>query len=346
MKKWNGPGAAVFVMALAAALAFYGAVRYRPGIQPENQPGIQQENQPENQQENQPGIQPESAEAEDSGGKAESGGGKAETGGDGTGKNVKNLWEIEFGAKNAWLYEQKTTPTKPELPVSEGEEKLLTDLYGFLEKKDMVRAAELLNENQEQLKVLVNKTFADETLLFYTERTAQGEILYRMRRMEPGVFGKGMVLTRFNTVFFGSFSDGVPEGECLAVQTVILDYPRYTFADGIWEIGKMNGEGRTGYRYYAGKPEGSFESILKTGNFADNLMDGDLVYEADNGSGRVLHWNIRAERGVTVLDENWTWYAFSGEYMLRSEEDEDRAYVIPEETKEQIRWNNLILWEN
>lgn len=309
------------MLILATALAFYAAYRYQPVTDGEYGGLFWFAGLP----------------VPDSG--SENGEGRS---GPGSGGGLKNGDSRE----SDWIYEQNTVPSQPELPVSEGERQLLTKLYGFLETKDMVQAAALLNENQEQFKVLSDRTLEEEAWLFYVERTAQGEKLYRMRRMDEGVSGKGMVLTRFNTVFFGEFEEGAPNGSCLAVQTVILDYPRYTFADGIWKDGKMNGEGRTGYRYYAGKPEGNFEAVLKTGVYLENLMDGDLVYEADNGSGRVLHWNIKAEKGVTALDERWTYYSYSDEYMLRSEEDEDRAYVISGETKEQIRWNNLILWEN
>lgn len=340
MKRWKRPGPPLMVLALAAALVLYAASRYQPETVTENK-GFWWYAGP--------------SEAGDGGnaGHGTDGSGNGMQDINGAGKKGKTgLWgNEEAGGKSeigdtAWLYEQKTIPTQPKLPVSEGEEQLLTALYGFMETKNMVQAATLLNENQEQFKVLTDKTLGGAAWLFYVERTAQGERLYRMRRMESGVFGEGMVLTRFNTVFFGTYADGLPEGQVLAVQTMILDYPRYTFADGFWRDGKMNGEGRTGYRYYDGKPEGNFEAVLKTGTYTDNLMDGELIYEADNGSGRVLHWNIRADAGVTVLDEKWIYYPFSDEYMLRSEEDEDRAYVISGETKEQARWNNLILWEN
>lgn len=256
-----------------------------------------------------------------------------------------NLPESGSSYDREALYAQEMVPTQPKLPVSDSERQLLVKLYDLLEKEDLVSAASLLNENQEQFKVLTDKSLEGEVFFYYVERTAQGAEIFRMTNISPEVSGYGMALTRFNTVFFGNFEHGAPQGECLAIQTVILDDPRYTFADGIWKNGKMSGEGTTGYRYYDGKPEGSFEAIAKTGTYVDNLMSGDLVYEADNGSGRVLHWNIKAEQGVTVLDESWTYYHYSDEYMLRSQEDEDRAYVIPGESKDQIRWNNLILWE-
>lgn len=270
-------------------------------------------------------------------GQEENGGNNGESG---------KLSEESKGFDREELYSQKMVPTQPELPISDSERRLLVDLYTFMEDEDLVSAATLLNENLEQFRVLIDKSLEGKVYFCYVERTAQGEEIFRMRDMTPKLSGCGMALTRFNTVFFGNFENGVPEGECLAIQTVILEEPRFTFADGIWKNGKMNGEGITGYRYYDGKPEGSFEAIAKTGTYADNLLSGDLVYEADNGSGRVLHWNIKADRGVTVLDESWTYYNYSDEYMLRSQEDEDRAYVISGETVDQIRWNNLILWEN
>lgn len=242
-------------------------------------------------------------------------------------------------------WEADAVPTDPLLPVTDGERELLTGLSSAMEEKDLDQAARILNDNEEQFKILADKTLEGENYLFYVERTAQGDELCRMTAMTPETSGYGLVLTRFNTAFYGSFKNGSPNGVCSAVQTVILDFPRYSFAEGMWKDGKMNGKGVTGHRYYDGKPEGSFEAVTKTGPYVDNLLNGEMVYEADNGSGRVLHWNILAEMGVTVLDDRWDYYDYSDEYMLRSQEDEDRAYVISGVTKEAVRWNNLILWE-
>lgn len=236
-------------------------------------------------------------------------------------------------------------PSQPELPVSEAEAKLCESLYEAMEAKDMEAAAGLLNGSQEEFRTLSEETLSGERYLFYRETTAQGDVIWRMRPVDGELLGYGLVLTRYNTAFFGEFMAGKPDGECLAVQAVVLDEPRFTYADGLWSDGRMNGHGVTGYQYYEEKPEGSFAFISKEAVYVDNLCDGTMVYTAGDGDGDSLHWQMETDMGVTVLDERWMYYAYSSEYMLPSQEDEDRAYVIPEDSMDAVRWSNLILWE-
>ena len=155
----------------------------------------------------------------------------------------------------------------------------------------------------------------------------------------------GMVLTRYNTAFFGEFSEGKPNGDCFAIQTIILDHPRYSYAMGTWKDGKLNGEGSAGYYYYLDAPESGFVRTEKRGIFQDNLLDGEFVYETESANGEVLSWKMKAVNGVTVITQEWEHYPYRKEYMLGSVEDHGRAYVFSADRVAAVLWNNLIVWD-
>lgn len=131
----------------------------------------------------------------------------------------------------------------------------------------------------------------------------------------------------------------------MAIQAMVLDEPRYTYADGIWSGGKMNGEGKTGYRYYENAPESGFVMTEKAGSYKDNLLDGSFLYRAETAGGDRIHWEMEADNGVTVLSDGWVHYEDRKEYMLPSVEDSLRAYVLKEDQISTVLWNNLILWD-
>lgn len=225
------------------------------------------------------------------------------------------------------------------------EAELLRGLYLAMERGMLTQAAELLNENEDQFKRLLEETFDGRKYLFSVRKEEDGTAIDTVCELTEDTAGNGLVLTRFNTVFFGNFAGGKPEGDCLAIQTMVLDLPRYTYADGRWKDGKMNGPGTTGYRYYEETPEGSFTVTEKVGTYADNLLTGEFTYRVENQNGEALTWHMEAEGGVTVLSDHWTHYEFKGDYLLPSEEDEERAYVLPADRLETVMWNNLILWD-
>lgn len=232
-----------------------------------------------------------------------------------------------------------------ELPVSEMEEVLLSTLYETMVKRSYAETARILNENEETLTKLLAETLNGEKYCYW-ETEYEDEIT--IRSLEPLTKSEtmeGMVLTRYNTVFYGAFEKGKPEGECHAIQAMILDKPRYTFAEGIWKNGKMNGEGRTGYHYYLNAPASGFVMTDKAGNYADNLLDGSFIYQTESVLGEKLSWEIEADMGVTVLNDDWAHFPLRKEYMLGAKEDSARAYVISEEKAGALIWNNLIAWD-
>ena len=232
-----------------------------------------------------------------------------------------------------------------DLPVSETEAKLLSGLYQALCYNDYVDAAQLLNENEEAFAALTEETLDGKKYCYWEEEQEDGQILRVMEELAEDGEMEGLVLGRYNTAFCGEFSDGQPNGTVCAIQTIILDEPRYTYAEGTWRNGVMNGEGKTGYHYYINAPESGFIRTEKSGTYANNLLNGDFVYMTESGGGEILSWNMKAENGVTVLDDAWVHYPFRKEYMLTSVESEDRAYVLSEDRAQEIMWDNLITWD-
>lgn len=255
---------------------------------------------------------------------------------------------------------EPSSAAEPEIPpviTSAAENVLLDALYTSMEEADYVRAARLINENQDRLTTLVNETLDREPYLYF--RKASGELSdeasgdagspkreKRLERLMETEASYGLVVSRFNTVFFGNFAEGKPHGTCAAVQAMILEEPYFTFAVGQWEDGKMSGKGNSGYQYYVAVPKGRFHMTKKEGTFVRNLLDGPFTYTAENVGGESLCWSMEAREGVTVLDDSWIYYPSKKEYMKGSDGDEGRAYVLTEARASAVLWSNLIIWDD
>ena len=206
-------------------------------------------------------------------------------------------------------------------------------------------AARILNDNEETFQKIAEKKMQGEAYRYFEAKTEEGDVVSGMVKLSEEDDGIGLVLTRYNTAFSGHFADGSPEGEVCAVQTMILEQPRYTFADGIWENGVMNGEGKTGYHYYMNAPKSGFIYTEKTGTYLENQLNGIFEYRTENGAGETLTWNIQADKGATVINENWIHDSVAKEYMLPAQESAECAYVLAEERASAVIWNNLVLWD-
>ena len=248
---------------------------------------------------------------------------------------------------NAETTKTQMTTTAAEvdkLPISAIEKKLLSELYGNLAEGDLSGAANILNENKKVFETLLSETLEGEKYGYYETVDKKGKVKQHMGLLNGFPDFYGMVLTRNNTVFYGAFLNGAPEGKCTAIQTMVLDHPRYSYATGVWADGKMNGEGQTGYHYYLDAPESGLIRTQKTGNYRSNLLDGTFQYETENSDGETLTWEIKAVNGVTVITPEWEYYPYRKEYMLGSKEDSARAYVLSKDKSAVVMWNNLILW--
>ena len=239
----------------------------------------------------------------------------------------------------------KAEMIQKELPVSDTEEELLSNIYEAMTQARYADTARLLNENEKMFTDLLAKTLTEEKYCYWETEYENGTVIRNLEPLSSSERMEGMVLTRYNTIFYGTFENGKPEGECHAIQAMILDEPRYTFAEGIWKNGKMNGEGRTGYHYYLNAPEKGFSMTDKSGIYVDNLLDGVFVYQTESVLGEKLSWEIEADKGVTVITEKWKHFPFRKEYMLGAKEDSARSYVLSEEKAGALIWNNLITWD-
>ncbi|MFR5601025.1 MAG: hypothetical protein ACLTKI_01065 [Lachnospiraceae bacterium] len=159
--------------------------------------------------------------------------------------------------------------------LSSGEQTLLDSIWDAMEQENYPAAAAILIKNESQLWTLLDKTLAGEICLY------DGEQMHRT------VEGKGMVFRKAGTLFFGEFKDGKPEGQCQAIQAVVLDAPRYDYSIGVWKNGKMEGEGIIGYDYYEGIQGGLTRETQKEGMFREDLMEGDLIYTSVNAEGTI-----------------------------------------------------------
>lgn len=269
------------------------------------------------------------------------------------GKN--EAFRTDVTTKNTETDTQIEDPMQ-ELPVSEEEAVLLLALYRAMSEYDYDEAAAILNEHEEQFRILTEETLGGSLYYYMEERVGaeleehvelppeESDVTIKMGQVLPESAFVGMVLTRYNTVFYGMFEEGKPNGAVSAIQTIVLDQPRYSYAEGSWRDGTLNGEGTAGYYYYKEAPETGFVRVEKCGSFHDNLLDSDFVYKTESGSGEQLSWRMRAENGVTVITDDWEHYPYRKEYMLGSVEDSGRAYVLSEDKVTEVLWNNLIVW--
>ena len=206
-------------------------------------------------------------------------------------------------------------------------------VFSSLESLDLEQAARLMDREQDVL--------AD---LFY-ETMGGTRYLYTPSGFTAQIEGEGMIFTMPGTVFYGYFKDGKPRGECLALQFINVDSPRYNYSYGIWRNGRMTGYGSTGYCYYENVPQGEMAKTVKQGNFKNDLLEGEISYETTGADGTVSHWYMAASEGATVIDTRWTWMEEEKEYQLMSADAQSHGYFISEEQAGQVMWMNLLGWE-
>ena len=202
-----------------------------------------------------------------------------------------------------------------------------------LSSQDMEQAARILDKEQDILAPLFYKNMGG------------SRYLYTPSGFTSQIEGEGMVFTMPGTVFYGFFKDGKPRGECLALQFINVDSPRYNYSYGIWRNGKMTGYGSTGYCYYENVPLGENVKTVKQGNFKDDLLEGEISYETKDIDGTISHWYMAVSEGVTVIDTRWTRLEESKEYQLMSADAQSHAYLIGDDQIGQVMWMNLLGWD-
>ena len=219
---------------------------------------------------------------------------------------------------------------KPQLKPEE--ERAMKELYQALESEGLEAGARILIEKEEIFASLFYETLEGKRRLFNGESFA------------AGTEGEGMVLTSSATVFKGTFGPEGPEGNGLALRAFLLEKPRYDYSVGVWERGKMNGPGETGYCYYEGAPEGEPEEVTREGTFRDDRMEGEVLYTTVSPEEGQTSWEIQTEGGRVILDERWLPDEAGGLYHLPSLRDEGKVYAISPEEAESPSWGNLLIW--
>ncbi len=218
----------------------------------------------------------------------------------------------------------------PELTEEQAE--LLTGIADALSDGQMEACARMMEERGDEL-----------AEIFYDVMGGQ-DYLYRDGVLYTELEGSGLVLRKSSLAFYGDFAHGRPDGTVTALQAIDLDYPRYDYAVGTWHDGAMYGYGTVGYSYYEGSGQDN-QMVRREGLFLDNLMYGEILYETANAQGETGTWNITALNGILVLDDRWMLDKAGEFYQLRSNESDGHAYVIPADSAEEVRFQNLLLWE-
>lgn len=216
--------------------------------------------------------------------------------------------------------------------LSEQEQQAVELLFETLEEGKIKEGAAILVEQEE--------LFGE---LFY-ETLGGKRWMYDGRRFQENIQGNGMVLTSSAAVFKGSFQEGRPQGNGLALQAFCLEKPRYDYATGFWEQGRMNGQGEIGYCYYEGAPQGEIEEVSRSGNFKEDRMDGMAVYTTFSGQEGKTSWELQIQEGKIVMDDRWTYDEEEGDFHLPSKQGEGKVYAVSAEEIEEGLWGNLLVW--
>lgn len=247
-----------------------------------------------------------------------------------------------------------------EIALTYTEEQLLNLLEGKMHANDLEGAARVLNENDTAFQDLFFEKLADETCLYIPANDsegglphsstvdAQGDDPHTGGVMKDEADGHGLVFQRAGTIFYGDFKDGKPSGQCVALQAITLDEGvRYDYSVGTWTDGVMNGAGECGYDYYEGVTGDGAKKTVKKGNFADDLMEGEITYTSVNGNGESTSWTMTVENGVIVPDAGWisdTSDDGTPVFRLMADTDDVHAYVVEADAMEEVRWKNMIEW--
>lgn len=247
-----------------------------------------------------------------------------------------------------------------EISLTYTEEQLLNLLEGKMHANDLEGAARVLNENDTAFQDLFFGKLADETCLYSSPNDseggfphsspvdAQGADPHTGGVMKDEADGHGLVFQRAGTIFYGDFKDGKPSGQCVALQAITLDDGvRYDYSVGTWTDGVMDGAGECGYDYYEGVTGDGAKKTVKKGNFADDLMEGEISYTSVNGDGESTSWTMTVENGVIVPDARWisdTSDDGTPVFRLMADTDDVHAYVVEADAMEEVRWKNMIEW--
>lgn len=247
----------------------------------------------------------------------------------GTVRGGKAAEEATPGNEQSSVYETETEVLMEadEISLTEDDRSFLDELIKTLDQGDLEGGARLLSA--------------------YDIPWKDFPCMYDGEVMRKQVFAsRGLVFTKAATLFYGDFSEGMPQGSCTALQVLDLEEGRrYDYAWGTWEKGKLEGEGECGYNYYDGAGPDIARKNGKKGMFKDNRMEGEITYTSTGEDGVTFTWQFLVADGVIVIDDRWLKSTDSTGavlYKLTAREDSARAYTLTGSAAGEERWKNLI----
>lgn len=227
-----------------------------------------------------------------------------------------------------------TEPLVPALPVLEADQKKILDqIVSYLAEDNLSEAAAQMEHNEQKLQYLFYQTMKGEPYLYQ-----DGELLKELD-------GTGLVVKKPGSIFYGTVQNGKPQGEGIALQVIQLDVWRYDYSYGVWKDGLMEGEGAVGYHYEQGTDGEENQSVRKEGVFSNDRIHGEFSYSTTNSEGDTSIWKMKAEEGKTLIDDLWIYEEEKQRYYLTSDQDNSHAYVLSAESLEEVRWRNMLVWE-
>lgn len=260
---------------------------------------------------------------------------------------ISGIWgeyeRADAGGRKVQASEAKARQTEGSLEEEEKQERgpgldekeraVLDEIAQALDKRNLKDAVRVMDREEELL-----------AGLFY-ETMAGGRYLYNGQELKEEIEGEGMVFTKPGAVFYGSFKNGRPNGRCLVLQAVDLDAPRYDYADGFWQNGKMEGEGHTGYCYYENVPGDEARDVCRKGRFSGDLMEGEVTYKTANDKDEESTWKFTVTGGAVEIDDKWIYLEDRQEYQLMSLDSDSHAYIMGRDQIGQSLWANRLVWE-
>lgn len=203
---------------------------------------------------------------------------------------------------------QKLLYYRPELSAEEF--LLLEDLYVLLEENNAEAFVKYLSNHNMAFQELFHSRLSDEKYLF------NGTDIRMFSEGTGMVIGVG----RFGScsVFYGSFTNGKPDGTVLNIYSDMSDgtVAREGYAVGEWENGQMEGPRHEEHTELTG-PEGYPFMIIFDGIFTHNVMDGTETHVLTNSDGehrfsfQVVNGRISSEGAQ--YDENMGGYYIEAE---------------------------------
>lgn len=224
-----------------------------------------------------------------------------------------------------------------EVLLSAEEREIIESVYESFVSGEHTAAASKIIESYEELDGIWFEKMKEQEYIY------DGESLKLLKNYPEKL--SGLVLAGPSTVFFGDFVNSVPEGNVFAMNAYETDADRYDYSAGSWSAGRMQGEGTTGYRYLDNSTADDVLSGIKSGEFADDAISGEVSYTAENKDGSKGVWKFNAKDGVTLLDDKWEYDKERKVYSLASVEGDYKTYELSASEKDIPKWINLINWK-